>query len=129
MASSLLPILQLRESSSFKCTSPWFIPNWNTLVRPVWSLYKVGEVNSIQRVQRFACTCVLRTGMQIIKSCCNFSHYQICSREDLCSMFGIVHGLYYSRRCFCHHNAQRVMHSFIESMFLCLSICSYLILL
>ena len=77
-----------------------------SLVRPnveyasqVWSPYKIGEVNSIESVQKFAlrmCAKNWNTGYEQLLELFSLPDLQQHRLYlDLCSMFRIVHGMFY----------------------------------
>ena len=102
-----------------------------SLVRPnleyasqVWSPYKVGEITCIEGVQRFALRmCAKKWDASYQELLQLFSLPNLQQRRiylDLCSMFRIVHGLFYfPRGVFCYHNAQKVTHSLNPHSFVC----------
>ena len=124
-------LVNLRDRDDFSTTDKSPAPNVSAVQRfhcislvcpnleyasQVWSPYKVGEITCIEGVQRFAlhmCTKHWDASYQELLQLFSLPNLQ--QRRiylDLCSMFRIVHGLFYfPGGVFCYHNAQRVTRS------------------
>ena len=102
-----------------------------SLVRPnleyasqVWSPYKVGEINSIEGVQKFALRmCAKNWDANYEELLQLFSVPNMQQRRaylDLCSMFRIIHGLFhFPDNIYCHNDVQRVTRSSNPHSFIC----------
>ena len=97
----------------------------------VWSPYKVGEVKSIEGVQKFALRMCAKNWdasyEELLQLFSVPNMQQKGAYLDLCSMLRIVHGLFYfPGNTYCHHDVQRVTRS--SNPVIYLSFCSYLLL-
>ena len=106
-----------------------------SLVRPnleyasqVWNPYKVGEVNSLEHVQKFALRMCTKSWDSSYQELLQLFSLYICIPDlqqcrlhlDLCTMFRKINGLYYFRNdVFVHQTSSIITHSSTSKTLIC----------